>query len=108
MKADSAVLGLPASYWIDLNNYDQVAVAKKLSKKIMVIQGGNDFQIPEQDFKIWNAALAKKSNATLKFYPELNHLLTAQTEKGGSKQYQTPANVSEKVITDIANWIKAK
>ncbi|MDB5022010.1 MAG: dienelactone hydrolase, partial [Pedobacter sp.] len=49
-----------------------------------------------------------KSNATLKFYPELNHLLTAQTEKGGSKQYQTPANVSEKVITDIATWIKAK
>jgi dienelactone hydrolase len=108
MKADSAVLGLPASYWIDLNNYDQVAVTKKLSKKILVIQGGNDFQIPEQDFKIWNAALAKKSNATLKFYPELNHLLTAQTEKGGSKQYQTPANVSEKVIIDIATWIKAK
>jgi dienelactone hydrolase len=108
MKADSLVLGLPASYWIDLNNYDQVAVAKKLSKKIMIIQGGNDFQIPEEDFKIWNAALAKKSNATLKFYPELNHLLTPQTEKGSANQYQTPANVSDKLITDIAAWIKAK
>lgn len=108
MKPDSAVLGLPASYWIDLNNYDQVAVAKKLSKKILVIQGGNDFQTADADYKIWNAALAKKSNATLKFYPELNHLLTPQTEKGTSKQYQTPGNVSEKLITDLAAWIKAK
>jgi dienelactone hydrolase len=108
MKPDSIVLGLPAAYWIDLNNYDQVATAKKLSKRIMIIQGGNDFQSSDVDFKIWNAALAKKSNATLKFYPELNHLLTVQTEKGNSQQYLTPANVSDKLITDIATWIKAK
>lgn len=108
MKPDSIILGIPASYWVDLNNYDQVAVAKKLSKRIMIVQGGNDFQIPDQEFTLWNAALAKKSNATLKLYPELNHLLSAQTEKGDSKQYQTPANVSEKLITDIAAWIKAK
>ena len=25
MKPDSVVMGLPVSYWIDLNNYDQVA-----------------------------------------------------------------------------------
>jgi dipeptidyl aminopeptidase/acylaminoacyl peptidase len=108
MKADSIVIGLPASYWIDLNNYDQVAVAKKLSKRILVVQGGNDFQISEQDFKIWNAALAKKSNATLKYYPELNHLLSVQTEKTDAKQYQIAANVSDKLINDVAAWIKAK
>jgi fermentation-respiration switch protein FrsA (DUF1100 family) len=108
MKIDSVVLGLPVSYWLDLNNYDQVATAKKLSKRIFVAQGGNDFQVSETDFKIWNTALAKKSSATLKFYPELNHLLTPQTEKGTPKQYQTPANVSEVLITDLATWIKSK
>jgi fermentation-respiration switch protein FrsA (DUF1100 family) len=108
MKPDSVVLGLPVAYWVDLNNYDQVATAKKLSKRIFVAQGGNDFQVPESDFKIWNTALAKKSNATLKFYPELNHLLTPQTEKGTPKQYQTPANVSEVLVTDLAAWIKSK
>jgi dienelactone hydrolase len=108
MKPDSIVLGLPAAYWIDLNNYDQVATAKKLSKRILILQGGNDFQTSDTDYKLWNAALAKKSNATFKFYPELNHLLTVQTEKGNSQQYLTPANVSEKLITDVATWIKAK
>jgi uncharacterized protein len=33
MKPDSLILQLPASYWIDLNNYDQVATAKKDGKK---------------------------------------------------------------------------
>ncbi|MES2417859.1 MAG: alpha/beta fold hydrolase [Bacteroidota bacterium] len=108
MKPDSNILGLPASYWVNLNTYDQVAVAKKLNKRILVIQGGNDFQVSEQDYNLWNAALSKKKNVNLKFYPELNHLLSPQTEKGTTAQYQTPVNVSEKLIDDIALWIKGK
>lgn len=108
MKPDSAIAGLPASYWIDLNNYDQLATAKKLNKqRIYILQGGNDFQITETDFNIWNNELNKKKNVTLKLYPELNHLLSVQTEKGTVMQYQKPANVSEQLIDDLANWIKA-
>lgn len=107
IKADSLILGLPASYWVDLNTYDQVATAKKLSQRIMVLQGGMDFQVSEADYKLWSTALAKKSSATLKFYPELNHPLTIQTEKGTTEQYKKPANVAEVVINDLATWIKA-
>ena len=106
MKPDSLIIGLPVSYWVNLNNYDQVATAKKLNKRIFVVQGGNDFQVSQEDYKLWEAALNKKKNVTFKFYPELNHLLTPQTEKGTSAQYQIPANVSEKLIEDIALWIK--
>jgi len=108
MKPDSMIIGLPVSYWISLNTYDQVAVAKKLNKRIFVVQGGNDFQVSKQDYALWDAALNKKKNATLKFYPELNHLLTVQTEKGTTAQYQTPSNVSEKLIGDVALWIKGQ
>lgn len=106
-KPDSLILSLPASYWVDLNTYDQVATAKKLSQRIMIIQGGMDFQVSEADYKIWSTALAKKSNVNLKFYPELNHLLTPQTEKGTADQYKNPANVAETFINDLATWIKA-
>ncbi|MEJ5993583.1 alpha/beta fold hydrolase [Pedobacter sp. Du54] len=108
MKPDSVIIGLPVSYWISLNSYDQVAVAKKLNKRIFVIQGGNDFQVSQKDYALWDAALNKKKNASLKFYPELNHLLTPQTEKGTAAQYQIPANVSEKMIDDLALWIKGQ
>ncbi|TCC93486.1 DUF3887 domain-containing protein [Pedobacter frigiditerrae] len=108
MKPDSVILGLPAAYWVDLNAYDQVATAKKLKQRILVFQGGNDFQVAMADFNIWNAALGKSANAKLKLYPELNHLLSPQTEKAYTQQYQVPVNVSEQLISDIALWISGK
>ncbi|WP_131535429.1 DUF3887 domain-containing protein [Pedobacter nototheniae] len=109
IKPDSLILGLPAAYWSDLNIYDQVGSAKKLSKtRIFIVQGGNDFQVGQTDYNLWNDALGKKKNAKLKFYPELNHLLSPQTEKGSTAQYQVPVSVSETLINDIAAWIKTK
>lgn len=105
---DSMIMGAPASYWIDLNNHDQVATAKKIGSRILVIQGGNDFQVSVQDFNIWKSALAANKNASFKLYPELNHLLSAQKEKGNGNQYRVPANVSETLINDISLWIKGK
>jgi pimeloyl-ACP methyl ester carboxylesterase len=107
MKPDSVIIGLPASYWIDLNTYDQVATAKALvAQRIFVIQGGNDFQVPETDYNLWMAALGKKPNAKFKFYGEINHLLSPQLEKGDAQQYQTMVNVSESVVNDLAAWMK--
>ncbi|MES2446161.1 MAG: DUF3887 domain-containing protein [Bacteroidota bacterium] len=106
IKPDSIIIGLPASYWVDLNAYNQVATAKASLKKVLVIQGGNDFQVSETDFNLWKTGLAGKTNATFKFYPEVNHLLSAQLEKGNSSQYQTMVNVAENVVKDIAAWIK--
>ncbi|RZL17475.1 MAG: dienelactone hydrolase, partial [Pedobacter sp.] len=108
IKPDSVILGLPAKYWIDLNTYNQVTTAKSLTKKIYILQGGNDFQVSKTDFDLWNTALSKKKNVTLKFYPDLNHLLSPQTEKGSMAQYQTPVNVSETLVNDLSTWIKAK
>ncbi|WP_316744081.1 alpha/beta fold hydrolase [Pedobacter antarcticus] len=106
LKADSVVLGLPASYWVDLNQYNQVEAAQKLNKRILVIQGEQDFQVSVKDFEIWKAALEKKKNVTLKLYPDLNHLLSSQVEKGDLRQYESPSSVSETLINDIVAWIK--
>lgn len=105
---DSVILSAPASYWIDINNYDQLAYAKKFTKKILVIQGENDFQVSVQDFNIWRAALVTNKNVSFKLYPDLNHLLSSQKQRGTGMQYRTPANVSAKLIDDIAIWIKGK
>ncbi|KIO77171.1 dienelactone hydrolase [Pedobacter lusitanus] len=109
MKPDSVILGLPVSYWVDLNKYNQVEVAKKNSKqRMLIIQGGNDFQVSTHDYELWSAALNKKRNVTLKLYPDLNHLLSSQVEKGPVSQYDVPSNVSETLINDLVAWIKSK
>ena len=105
---DSVILSAPASYWVDLNVYDQLASAKKLTKRILVIQGGNDFQVSVQDFNIWKSTLSNNKNVSFKLYPDLNHLLSSQKQKGNGMQYRTPANVSPVLINDIAVWIKGK
>jgi dienelactone hydrolase len=103
---DSIILGAPASYWIDLNTYDQVGTAKKIKNRILVVQGAKDFQVSVQDFNIWRTALAANKNATFKLYPDLNHLLSAQKEKGNGTQYRVPSNVDINLIKDISAWIK--
>lgn len=105
---DSLILGAPASYWIDLNNYDQLAISKKIKNRILVVQGSFDFQVSVQDFTMWKTALANNKNATFKLYPDLNHLLSSQKEKGNGSQYRIPANVSLDLINDISVWIKGK
>ncbi|MEJ7779321.1 MAG: alpha/beta fold hydrolase [Daejeonella sp.] len=105
---DSVILSAPASYWVDLNMYDQLASAKKLTKRIFVIQGENDFQVSTQDFNIWKNALSPNKNAAFKLYPDLNHLLSSQKQKGNGMQYRIPASVSPVLINDIAAWIKGK
>ncbi|MFD2286160.1 alpha/beta fold hydrolase [Pedobacter petrophilus] len=109
IKPDSVILGIPAKYWADLNAYNQVSVAKGLGKqRIFVLQGGNDFQVSKADFDLWSTALGKKKNVQLKYYPALNHLLSEQTEKTNTSQYQIPKNVSEALVNDLATWIKTK
>jgi fermentation-respiration switch protein FrsA (DUF1100 family) len=106
MKPDSILLGLPASYWVDLNMYNQLETAKKLKQRILVIQGENDFQVSMNDFNTWKTALSGRPNVTFKQYSDLNHLLSSQVEKGTTAQYQTASSVSETLIIDIVAWIK--
>jgi dienelactone hydrolase len=103
---DSIILGAPASYWVDLNNYDQLATAKKMKNRILVVQGERDFQVSVHDFELWKSALSTNKNASFKLYPELNHLFTPQKEKGNGSQYRIPANVDINLINDISAWIK--
>lgn len=105
---DSIILGAPAAYWIDLNNHDQLATSKKIKNRILILQGGNDFQVSVQDLNIWRTTLAANKNASFKLYPDLNHLLSTQKEKGNGAQYRIPSNVNADLINDISVWIKGK
>lgn len=104
---DSVYLGLPVSYWADLNAMDQVAIAKQLGLRILVIQGGNDFQVSSTDFNIWKNAL-KGKNVDTKLYPMLNHLFSFVPEKGDNNQYLKQINIDQPMIDDLASWILQK
>ncbi|MFC5283441.1 alpha/beta fold hydrolase [Pedobacter alpinus] len=107
-QQDSLYLGLPVSYWADLNTMDQVVIAKTLKQRMLIIQGGNDFQVSTTDLKLWQEALKGKKNVDTKLYPMLNHLFAFVPEKGDNNQYLKPINVDQPLIEDLASWILQK
>ncbi len=107
VPATDLPLGIHAAYWLDLRNYHPADVAKTLVMPMLVLQGGRDYQVsPAKDFAGWKTALADKANATLKLYPDLNHLFIAGQGQPNPTEYQTEGHVSQEVVNDIANWVK--
>ena len=100
--------GAGAGYWLALKAYDQSATAAKVRQPVLVLQGERDYQVSMADFAGWKKALAAKKNARLKSYPDLNHLFMTGKGKATPEEYARPGHVAEKVVDDIAVWVKGK
>jgi dienelactone hydrolase len=109
LKPDDAVPLLGSTtygaYWLDLRNYNPVKTAEKLKIPILILQGGRDYQVTPANYEDWQAGLGKRSNVTLKLYPEANHLFINGTGPGSPKDYDLPGHVSPDVIETIATWL---
>jgi hypothetical protein len=62
---------------------------------------------PATNFEEWKTALGGQSNATLKLYPDLNHLFIAGTGPSLPSEYDKPGHVDEQVVADVAAWLAA-
>ncbi len=110
--ADSAspavVLGAPAAYWLDLDAYQPVAVARTLSMPMLILQGERDYQVTMADYANWREGLAGDSAVTFKTYPALNHLFVAGSGKSTPSEYAQPAHLAREVVDDIVTWVERR
>jgi dienelactone hydrolase len=102
------IVGAPPAYWLDLRGYDPPAAAATLRQRILVLQGGRDYQVTVAEFDKWKAALDGHANAECKLYPSLNHLFLAGTGKSLPAEYSVPGHVLVDVIDDIATFVKSR
>ncbi|MDG0811167.1 alpha/beta hydrolase family protein [Cohnella rhizosphaerae] len=103
-----SVFGMPAYYLRDMDLHDTGELVAASHKPIMVLQGGDDFQVfADKDYVLWQEALKVKPNAALKLYPGLNHIFMDYTGsgEGTAAEYKMPGSVDPHVIADIASWI---
>jgi dienelactone hydrolase len=107
-KAEDLPLNLDSKYWQSLVKYNQVQVAKKVKQPILVLQGERDYQVTMTDFNLWKQNLSDKPKNQFISYPTLNHLFMKGEGKSTPSEYDKQGNVEEKVILDIATWIKEK
>ena len=106
LPPDSVVLGVPAAYWYQLDTLRVTDRARSLKTRMLILQGGRDYQSTMADFALWQGALAGRRTVTLKAYPDLNHLFVTGTGKATPQEYQGPGgHVAPVVIDDLVRWI---
>ena len=101
---DRLPLRVPASYWLSLRSYHPLALVPHMATHFLVVQGGLDANVTQEDFDLWKRALANNARATFLHYPSLNHLFMADAltpgTDGGDREH-----VAEEVVEDVARWI---
>ena len=105
---DAPVGAYPATYWLDIRDYNPPEAAKQLKQPMLILQPERDYQTTMQDFAKWKSALGSRNNVSFKTYPTLNHFFLPGEGKSTAAEYEKPGKVSEQVIDDIASWIKAR
>jgi len=108
VSASDLPFGIPASYWLDLRGYDPPSAAAKLEQPMLILQGGRDYQVTMADYERWKSTLSSRKDVEFKLYPDLNHLFITGQGRSTPLEYNTPGNVAEKVVDDIAAWIMSK
>jgi dienelactone hydrolase len=106
--ADKLPLGMPASYWLYLRDYNPIATANSLSMPMLILQGERDYQVTMEDFAIWQDALSLRTDVSFTSYPGLNHLFMQGEGPGNPNEYMLPSNVAEEVLEDIVNWMQTR
>jgi fermentation-respiration switch protein FrsA (DUF1100 family) len=99
------LFGTPASYWLDLMDYNPAKAAKAIEKPLLVLQGERDYQVTMEEFELWKDSLGQKSNVTFKSYKGLNHLMIHGEGTPDPQEYNIPGKVDDQVIEDIASWV---
>ncbi len=102
---ETSHIGLPPSYWQDLNRFDTGTIAASLPQRILVIQGGRDYQVTVKDFEAWEKALKNHHDTAFFLFDDLDHLFFKGEGLSNPATYFQEGNVDERVIIAISNWI---
>ena len=107
-RDDENVLGAPVAYWKSWKSVNPARLAGSLKGlPVLVLQGGRDYQSTQADFDGFRSVLRGRPNTAFHLYPDLNHLFQKGKGKAVPKEYLKPAPVDQRVVDDIARWVKS-
>ncbi|HVP10363.1 MAG TPA: alpha/beta fold hydrolase [Phycisphaerae bacterium] len=106
---DAKLLGAPAPYWKEVSEYSTKSpgLLAGLKCPLLIAGGGRDYQVTRSDFDIYKKALKDRELCEFKWYKSMSHLFMRGKGKATPDEYAQTGHVDEKVVDDLAGWIKA-
>jgi dienelactone hydrolase len=105
MGLKDTFFGSPASYYYDLESRDEVAMARSLDIPILILHGGRDSQVTDDDIRYWQTGLKGDAKIRTVTIPSLNHLFVVGQGQTTPAEYFAPGHVDASVIGAIASFI---
>lgn len=105
------VLGFPVSYWRATGPEDgmrEVETMLARGGRALVAHGGRDYLVTDADFALWRQRFEGRPGITLRRYADLNHLMQPGVGRMKPVEYNERRQVSEELIRDVAEWIRAR
>ena len=101
--------GTTAYYFKEMGQHPVEGYLQNLTKPILVMQGGKDFQVKaDVDFALYKELLANHPDVSFRLYDNLNHCFVpsvyGRIDKA-KQEYAVEQHIGDDVISDIANWI---
>ncbi len=107
LGSTAKLLGAMPAYWLDVRGYDPPETAKQVTKPMLFLQGGRDYQVQTVDLENWKKALGGRKDVEFHLYPKLNHLFYEGEGILVPLEYvQRHGSVAPYVVDDIASFIK--
>lgn len=105
MALKATFFGSPASYYYDLEARDEVAMARSLDVPILILHGGRDRQVTDDDIQYWQTGLKGDAKVQTVTIPSLNHLFIAGQGETTPAEYFASAHVDAAAIAAVASFI---
>ncbi|WP_237078153.1 alpha/beta hydrolase family protein [Myxococcus xanthus] len=103
--SSGSFLGLPLSYWNDLDSRDGVGMARKLQRPILIMQGERDYQSTEEDLATWRRGLAQVDRVDVVRIPGSNHMFIHGEGRSGPAEYMIPGHVDARVVERLCSFL---
>jgi fermentation-respiration switch protein FrsA (DUF1100 family) len=90
--------------------HDPLATLRAVRAPVLVVNGGEDIQVPPRHAELLGAALAEAGHPDyeVKIFPSLNHLF-AVSHGGGSAEYSDPnARVDAGFLGYLGDWLASR
>jgi len=90
--------------------FDPLPTIRRLSCAVAILQGGRDVQVPPEDARAWEKALAEAENHSyeIKIFPTLGHLFTESSGEGIAELADARRKVSPEALDFIVDFLRRK